>query len=131
MCWLWVCVCAYAQACVRSSEDNQQSQLVFSTMWVPRNQAWWTYPLSHLTGLVAKIGCRTKALDEKWCISHPEMGRSVGVNVVSGEVPPFTQVRESPRALAHRRQIQEDAGLVPLPACLLSQTPAYLLRSEG
>lgn len=131
MCWLWVCVCAYAQACVRSSEDNQQSQLLPSTTWVLRNQAWWKYPLSHLTGLMVRIGYRTEPLDEKWYISHLEMGRSVGVNIVSGEVPPFTQVRECPGAMAHRRQIQEDAGLVPLPACLLSQTPAYLLRSEG
>lgn len=40
------------------------------------------------------------------------------MNVVSGEVPSLTQVRESTGALAHIRQSQEDAGLVPLPTCL-------------
>lgn len=29
------------------------------------HQAWWKYPLSHLTGLMVKIEWRPKALDEE------------------------------------------------------------------
>lgn len=56
----------------------------------------------------------------------------VGVNVVSGEVPPLIQVRGVHWGLGPHKQSQEDAGLVPLPACLPPlRTPASLLRMEG
>lgn len=46
----------------------------------------------------------------------------MSVNVVSREVPSLTQERESPGVVAHTRQSQEDAGLVPLPPSPLTDS---------